>query len=51
MIKLVKGAELSLAVDENCAGIAARETLALFDGRVDCGIELELHKVSYSRSR
>lgn len=40
-----------MAVDENCAGIAARETLALFGGKVDCGVELELYKVGSRRHR
>lgn len=43
-ITAIHGADLSMAVDKNCAGIAARETLALFGGKVDCGVELELYK-------
>lgn len=44
-ITAIKGADLSYEVDDNCAGIGARETLALFDGKIDCGVEIELIKV------
>ena len=39
------GGRLSLTSADNCAGIAAIETLKLL-GKVSCGVSLKLHKVS-----
>lgn len=46
LIESIKGdgGRLSLVASENCAGIAALETIKLL-GKIDCGISLTLHKV------
>ena len=38
------GGRLSLTAADNCAGIAAIETLKLL-GKLSCGVSLKLHKV------
>jgi homoserine kinase len=38
------GGRLSLDASQNCAGIAALETLKLL-GQTSCGVSLHLHKV------
>ena len=44
------GGRLSLVAAENCAGIAALETLKLL-GQTSCGVSLRLHKVRVAWSR
>jgi homoserine kinase len=38
------GGRLSLKIEENCVGIAARETLRLTEAELSCGVRLRLHK-------
>jgi hypothetical protein len=42
------GGRLSLKADDNCVGIAAKETLKLI-GQPTCGVALTLHKVRWRR--